>query len=92
MSSRLIDTATHADWGWLDDDNLNLIEKAAAWFATVYGVDQDDLLQESLMWVAVRPNRRRDTIGLRGAVKKVAQDMLDRAMRAPTVELNDEVV
>lgn len=92
MSNRLIDTAPTADWEWLDSDNLNLIEKAAGWFAAVYGVDQDDLLQESLMWVAVRPNRRRDVIGLRGAVKKVAQDMLDRTLRTPTVPLMDEVV
>lgn len=60
MSRRLSDNADQASWEWLSDELYAFLEVRAARVGLKYGVDADDLLQDALLDLAVRPAQTTD--------------------------------
>lgn len=58
------DSATSADWSFTSNAELmeRLQAQAERW-ATYYGLDPDDALQEVYLWLSVRPKVQKFSIG-----------------------------
>ena len=75
---KLRDVATEADWSFCDDAELTRkLNGQARELAGAYGLEFDDVLQESLLWLAVRPALQRKSHGMiLGRTRSVAQKMM----------------
>lgn len=87
---KLRDVATEAEWGFTQDAALmKLLQGQSRELAGAYGLDADDVLQESLLWLAVRPALQRKSHGMiLGRTRSVAQTMMRGERRHDHDELD----
>lgn len=90
---KLRDQATEADWSFTQDERLmEALEKQVRFEADRDGLDPDDLLQETLLWLAVRPAAQRLDLGLiLNKVRSVTQKERNKDRRQRGVEVAELV-
>lgn len=66
-SRKRSDTATSADWGFLEVEGaVEALTNQARYWAMRYGVEGDDLFQEGALFLSVRPERVTKLLALGG--------------------------
>lgn len=90
---KLSDDATEACWDFTQDERLmSLLGGQARELAGKYGVDADDVLQETYLWLAVRPDlQARGHAMVLGQTRAVAHKMFERENRRDHVEYPEDL-
>lgn len=87
-------TIDDVDWGFLQDEVLvGKLRGQARGLSLRYGVDFEELLQDTYLWLAVRPDLQGRSHGMiLGQTRSVGQQALARELRQQHEEYPDELL